>query len=181
MTAYIFLKVSVDRHDAGVVRVNRPVGYSCFMDDSRLFTPQDFFVPTRPTRVWVSVSEWDPILLIMSPPPLWKRSWSLPYSPFFLRPDSHQRLLAPAQDHQLRGGEGSGSHQREDAAAAGHPTLRRQPQLPQQGAVLGGQRHGRPGEHQQRRQHPVKAGGRRHLGGQRVNVWEGGGGEAYMT
>lgn len=89
---------------------------------------------------------------------------SLFLSPFFLHPNSHQRLLAAAQDHQLRGGEGSGSHQWEDAAAAGWLALRRQPKLPQQGPVFGDQRHRRQGKHQQRQQHPVKAGSRRHLG-----------------
>lgn len=37
---------------------------------------------------------------------------------FFSHLNSHQRLLAPAQDHQLWRGKGPGPHQREDAAAA---------------------------------------------------------------
>ncbi|XP_061664702.1 protein phosphatase 3 catalytic subunit alpha isoform X2 [Syngnathoides biaculeatus] len=70
--------------------------------------------------------------------------------------ERHQGLLAPAQDHQLRGGQGSGPHQRADAPAAGRAPLGRQPQLPQQDAVLGDQRHGRQRRHQRRR--PVDGG-----------------------
>lgn len=112
--------------------------------------------------MWASVTPFFHLIflplksLLISPP------FFLP--PFFLHPNSHQRLLAPAQDHQLRGSQGSWPHQREDAAAARRLALRRQPQLPQQGPVLGDQRHRRQGKHQQRQQHPVKARSRRHLG-----------------
>lgn len=89
-----------------------------------------------------------------------------PSFPFFLHLTSHQRLLTSAQDHQFRGSQGSGPHQREDAATARRLAHRRQPQLAQQGSVLRDQRHRCQREHQQQQQqHPVKASrSRRRLG-----------------
>ena len=75
---------------------------------------------------------------------------TIPLSP----PFSHKGILAPAQNHKLCRGQGSGPHQRKDAPSQGHAGFRRQSQLPQQGPVLRDQRHGREGQHQQQ-QHPV--------------------------